>query len=242
MMREKTYLDIEKLIPDYPARRGYRERSPGDRHEVAAWDSPRMLATVEAAGGVSVGDNAVVYTGLPPCWAVAAVEHTLAPRESYFVTAYLDDLEVKLRPFPVGEPGSDCDIDFIVVEDGDDLHIRVVADRDSTPETGHNYNYANFDKTVAPPIPEGKNVHIVADGATYIVLCAEKTYAPVSKSVSISFAPDAEYDEDGTAHRIYRCCYTTPGGKILGEVTRMYHEWDTPLPIPPVHWYDEEQG
>lgn len=240
-MKEKIYIDTAELAADYPARMGYREMAPGDRRVEGGWDTGRLLATIEAAKNTSVGDSAVVYSGmLAPCWVVAAVEHTLAPCESYFVTAYLGDLEIKLHSFPIGEQGNESGIEFVVIEDGDNIHIKLIADVEEIPRKGHNYDYSNFHKIVAPPIPEGKNVHIVAEGATYIVLCAEKTYAPYAKSVSISFAGDTEIDEDGVTHRLYHCCYTTPGGKALGEPTRMYRDWDIPVPVPPFRWLDDK--
>lgn len=223
-MAERMLVDISTLASDYPVETQSETMPDGHIFINEIWDEARLGATLKAAAALGLNGREAVYSGLPPCWAIFAVDSVLKPSKSYHVTRYLDNLEAEILVFPIGTEGDEGEIEFKIAEDGDDLYIKLFAD-DERERVGHNYDAKKLYKVVAPPIPEGKHVHISADGATFIVLSAAKTYAPLSKSISISFFHDREHDENGE-HRVYTCGYTTSPDKKLCDRRRMYKDWD----------------
>lgn len=223
-MADRMLIDISTLAQDYSVKTEEETMPDGHVFVNEVWDGERMDATLRAAAEFDLQGREAVYSGLPPCWAIFAVDNVLNPPKSYHVTRYLDNLEAEILVFPIGSEGDEGEIEFKIAEDGDNLYIKLFAD-DERERMGHNYDPKKLCKVVAPPIPEGKHVHISADGATFVLLSAAKTYAPISKSMSLSFFHDREHDENGE-HRVYTCAYTTASEKKLCERRLMYKDWD----------------
>ena len=219
-------MDIQRiylpdLISEYPCETYVEHIFDGSTAVMELWPAERIRALLAALEKLDVTDRGVVYDKLPPCWVIAIAEHALRPARSWHWTKYLGEKDMEILAFPQGEPNpGESGIDFELRESGEDVYVRVIADK--PPLKGHNYDPAGYEKTVAPPIPAGKNVYIHADAPTFVILSAERTYAPAAKSVSISFAHDV--DQEG--HRLYTCCYTTTKEKALGETHPLYPEWD----------------
>ena len=119
-----------------------------------------------------------------------------------------------MHPLPIGEENPESEITIETIEDGEKLYLWIGAD---DPAVGyHYYDPEKLKKAVAPPIPEGKDLYLIADAATFILLCYEKTYAPLCRSVSVSFFHD-RVNDDMNGQRLFTCCYTTGGPVRLGD-------------------------
>lgn len=226
-MSERMLIDVSVLAADFPVQRTTKIMPDGHAMVEEQWDKARLEATLEAAAKVDIKSREVVYYGLlSPCWALFAVDNVLNPPKSYHATHYLDNLEAEIAPLPIGEESEEGGIEFKVVEDGGELYVKMFADVNIPgARPGHNYDYTKLSKVNIPPIPSGKHLYLSADGATFILLSAAKAYAPLCKSVSLSFFHDREHDETGE-HRVYTCAYTTTGEKNLFDRKRMYKDWD----------------
>jgi len=216
---ERIYLP--DLIPDYPFETYEEHLFDGKTATMQRWPKDRVRELIQALRRVDFRSREVVYDKLPPCWLIAIADHVLSPKRSYHWTKYLDGRDMEFMAFSIGEQNPETSgITFDVREADGDIYIHVIADKPSL--AGHNYDPAGYFKTVAPEIPGRRNVYIHASAPTFVILSAEKTYAPKAKSVSISFA----HDLDDQGHRLYTCCYTTSGEKELGDTHRLLPEWD----------------
>lgn len=227
-MSERMLLDISTLAKDYPVQRETKTMPDGHTMVEELWDRERLLATLEAAKEIDIKGREVVYYGLlSPCWALFAVDNVLKPPKSYHDTHYLDNLEAEIRPLPIGEARTEGGIEFKLAEDGDDIYLKMFCDTPFKPgeRPGHNYDYTKLEHVSIPPIPSGKHLFLSADGATFILLSAAKAYAPLCKSVSLSFFHDRERDDTGE-HRLYTCAYTTTDEIQIFDRRRMYKDWD----------------
>ena len=219
---EQVRLYLPDVIADYPCRTYQEHIFDGSTATMELWPKDRVEKLVEELSKLDYRDKEVVYDKLPPCWVIAIADHVLSPRKSYHWTKYLDGKDMEIISFKTGEHlnPSDSGIDFEVFGLGDDIFIHVIADDPDIP--GHNYDPEGYFETIAPIIPPNHNVYIHASAATFIILAAEKTYAPISKSVSISFM----HDLNKQGQRLYTCCYTTTPEIELGDTRPLIDPWD----------------
>ena len=214
MSVERLMVDLETLDNSYPVKKRNEVMPDGSIHEATVWDKARLQSLLESIEPGAWAGKEIVYTGLPPCWAIAAVDHRARPERSYHVTHYLNDSQQEMYALPVGKENPESEISIEMIEEGSKLYLWVGAD---DPAVGyHYYNPEKLKKAVAPIIPEGKDLYLIADAATFILLCYEKTYAPLCRSVSVSFFHD-RVNNNMTGQRLFTCCYTTCDDIQLGD-------------------------
>ena len=76
---ERLVVDLEKLDPDYPVQIRGEVMPDGSVHEMPVWDAQRLASMLRHLPEGAWAGKAVVYTGLPPCWAIAAADHKGKP-------------------------------------------------------------------------------------------------------------------------------------------------------------------
>lgn len=211
---ERIKVDLETLDVSYPVKTKHEIMPDGLEIDMPIWDKERLNCLIALLDEGAWESKEIVYTGLPPCWAIAAADHKCRPDMSYHVTRYLDDAQMPLRRLPIGEENPHCEISIETIEDGDKLYMWIGADDPALKY--HHYDAKKFEHAVAPVIPEGKHLYLVANAATFILLCYEKTYAPICKSVSVSFFHD-RVNDDMKGQRLFTCCYTTCDEVELGD-------------------------
>ena len=184
------------------------------------WEKDSMVAAVKVAQQWQLKGKDAMLQGGVPTWLVAAVVQVINADRAFFYCDYLGK-DVELVPLPVGEVNPEGGIEFNVYEEDDKVYVHYIADPPEVKK--HVHTLEQLAKVVVPRIPENKHVFLWGIAATHIQVCLVKSYAPLSKSVSLSNYTDQFLYG---APR-FTCTITKTAERELGDVEPMYYPEDS---------------
>jgi hypothetical protein len=153
--------------------------------------------------------NTYLLTEVPAPWITLALIQALQPLKVHYLYPAPGGDELEMIDLKRGKQSPNYDVDFEVIEQGDNVYINLNSDTPETETTGkHTFDLANLPRVVIPDIPAGKNVFIHGKGMYGVMVCIARNYIKNCKSLSM-----AAHETD------YICAVSFTNEREIGDVT-----------------------
>jgi len=180
----KIYIDIEKLGDSVGVPRKEMKMHTGQAAvSRQQWSSEYMKKAVATVKKFSGSGLPVVFSGMCPSWAIAALAFAMGPCDFYLAGK---DGDTPVPVLKIGKFNPEGQVTFTVEEKGDKVYVKYQCGPDEN--TAHSHDESKIPFVVLPEIPANKHILLYGVGVVPSVLPMALGYAQTKcKSISLMF-------------------------------------------------------
>lgn len=166
----------------------------GSKFKLQRWNKGHFIKAIEELKYCfKEPEKTYLLTEVPAPWITLALIHALQPLKVHYLYPAPGGDDLEMIDLKRGRQSPNYDVDFEVIEQGDNVYINLNSDTPETETTGkHTFDLANLPNVVIPDIPAGRNVFIHGKGMYGVMVCIARNYMSNCRSLSMA-AHETDY-------------------------------------------------